>query len=207
MSAPIILDIGCGHCCRPGTIGLDAVAQPGVSVVCDLIRDRWPFNDRSVDGIFSSHFLEHFDHNGHLLHHVLSEIGRVCKDGASIEIWTPHARGEGGFLAGHVSYITETFWRHVCVLFRECWRPSLNGAWQWHECRFQVQARTIDRCKASGIEMPFALLHLWQVIEQCGIFATYVANPETVTAEEPRITYAVDGRDCNLNDITSEWVW
>ena len=75
------IDLGCGNAKRDGYLGLDYVEGDQVDHVLDLTHDRYPFEDDSVDAVFSAHFLEHIDEPNH----VFGEIGRVCKDGALIE--------------------------------------------------------------------------------------------------------------------------
>ena len=81
----MILDLGCGENKRKGTIGVDIIKMPGVDVVCDLNK-KLPFEDNSVDGIYASHLLEHLDD----FTKTMSEIWRVLKPGAWVEIWVPH---------------------------------------------------------------------------------------------------------------------
>jgi ubiquinone/menaquinone biosynthesis C-methylase UbiE len=83
----ISLDIGCGRQKHPQALyGVDRLALPGVDYVCDFETDRLPFDDSSVDAIYSSHTLEHVAN----LEHLLCEIHRVAKPGALIEIVVPH---------------------------------------------------------------------------------------------------------------------
>ena len=176
MSDKLILDLGCGMNKRTGMVGLDCRYWPGVDHVVDLMKDRWPVDDNSVDSVFSSHMLEHVDH-GHPLHHFLREFGRVCKDGATIEIWTPHVRGRGAFLPGHVSYLDEYLWILICGRSPNIWHESMLGAWVLNEIRFQVSSETIAELKAAGVQLRFAIRHLQNVIEQFGVFATFYKNP------------------------------
>jgi len=63
------IDLGCGGCKREGTIGIDSFPQPGVDYVLNLTSDPIPLPDRSVDKVYSSHFLEHVQDNdctGHI---------------------------------------------------------------------------------------------------------------------------------------------
>ena len=74
---PVKIDLGCGSAKRDGFTGLDYVASPGVDHVLDLTRDRFPFDDHSVDEVFSAHFLEHIESPNH----VFNEIGRGVATG------------------------------------------------------------------------------------------------------------------------------
>jgi ubiquinone/menaquinone biosynthesis C-methylase UbiE len=55
--------------------------------VLDLTTEPLPFTDRSVDEVYSAHFLEHVKEPNN----IIRELGRVCRDGAHIEIWMPYA--------------------------------------------------------------------------------------------------------------------
>src|SRR5881396_3738761 len=92
------IDLGCGSAKREGFVGLDYVDLPEVYHVLDLTTERFPFDDDSVDEVFSAHFLEHIDEPNH----VFEEIGRICRDGARIEFWTPYAWTNDAFLYGHL---------------------------------------------------------------------------------------------------------
>src|SRR6202040_2711393 len=53
------IDVGCGTSKKPGCIGIDLLPAPGVDHVLDILKEDLPFQNRSVDYIFSSHFVEH----------------------------------------------------------------------------------------------------------------------------------------------------
>jgi SAM-dependent methyltransferase len=82
----IVLDLGCGRAKRAGSIGIDAAALPGVDVVADLEQGLPFLPDRSVDAIYSDHFLEHVERFDLLM----SEIVRVLKPGARAQVAVPH---------------------------------------------------------------------------------------------------------------------
>lgn len=86
-AGPLRLDIGCGKNKREGFIGIDQHAMPGVDTVMD-IRQRWPFDDNSVDEIHCSHFIEHLTANERVQFY--NEMYRVMKPGAKASIITPH---------------------------------------------------------------------------------------------------------------------
>ena len=82
-----ILDLGCGKNKHLGAIGVDM--NPGVNpdIVFEF-RDRrfLPFADNSFDKIYAMDFIEHVDDPQWLL----SEIHRVGKPNAAVEIQYPH---------------------------------------------------------------------------------------------------------------------
>lgn len=87
LQTPIRLDLGCGPGKKPGFIGVDQTAFPGVDVVMDLLG-TWPWLDNSVEEAHSSHCIEHFDAMGRV--HFLNELYRVLKPGAKCTLIAPH---------------------------------------------------------------------------------------------------------------------
>lgn len=78
-----------------------------------------PFDDDSVDEVYSSHTFEHLRYHQGLLH----EIVRVCKIGARVEIRVPHPHSQMAMCAGHVQVLSEdgvAHWRE----FPEAWWPG-----------------------------------------------------------------------------------
>lgn len=59
-------------------------------VLCDLGKDRWPFEDSTVDEAIASHVMEHLP--GESFFHFLRELYRVCAPGAKIRVVVPHPR-------------------------------------------------------------------------------------------------------------------
>ncbi len=53
------LDIGCGPSPKEGFIGCDIIAFNNSIKVFHAGRDKWPFENDSVDEVHASHFLEH----------------------------------------------------------------------------------------------------------------------------------------------------
>lgn len=84
---PLRLDIGCGPNKRQGFTGVDQIAFPGVDTVCDL-RQPWPWKDNSVDEVFSSHVIEHFNALERV--HFVNELYRVLKVGSKATLIAPH---------------------------------------------------------------------------------------------------------------------
>lgn len=90
----IILDLGCGWNKlippRKEDIvhGVDHVSNDVVDVKCDL-NERLPFDDNSVDAVFSQHCVEHLRDKDR----VFSEIHRVLKPGGIAFLKVPHFRG------------------------------------------------------------------------------------------------------------------
>ncbi|MCF7809538.1 class I SAM-dependent methyltransferase [bacterium] len=78
------IDIGSSFHKKKGYIGIDILISEGVDVKADATK--LPFRDSSVDGIYSSHCIEHIKDQLAVIH----EMWRVCKNGSEIEILVPH---------------------------------------------------------------------------------------------------------------------
>lgn len=103
LNFPIKLDMGAGQYPKEGFVRLDFDPQ-GTDIVWDL-KDGIPLPDNSVEELFSSHTLEHFNPTN--LHYLLMEMLRVCKNGARVEIIVPYGDTAQGHLPCHYSKITE----------------------------------------------------------------------------------------------------
>ena len=86
---PIKLELGSSA--RPGMEDWVAIdLAPGADLRVDLTKPL-PFPDSSVERIYSSHFLEHFNYPAPLLD-ILRECRRVLKPGAELSAAVPNAR-------------------------------------------------------------------------------------------------------------------
>lgn len=55
------IDLGCGPKKKEGSFGIDSVPNPGVDCVLNIAKNRLPFEDGTIDYIFTSHCLEHLN--------------------------------------------------------------------------------------------------------------------------------------------------
>jgi ubiquinone/menaquinone biosynthesis C-methylase UbiE len=78
------LHLGCGDMILQGYINCD-LYNPRADVKCDALH--LPFEDESVDEIYSAHLFEHFDF--YEAFKLLEEWKRVLKTGAKLIIETP----------------------------------------------------------------------------------------------------------------------
>ncbi len=103
------LHIGCGMHKMPGAVGLDIVDLPGVDVVVDLERERIPFPDNTFEIVYAHHVLEHISR----LTDVMTELHRVCRTGARIEVVVPYFTCVGAFGdPTHVRFFTYKTFEH-----------------------------------------------------------------------------------------------
>jgi SAM-dependent methyltransferase len=179
------IDLGCGNARRTGFVGLDVFPGEQVDHVIDLTTDRYPFDDDTVDEVFSAHFLEHIDEPNH----VFSEIGRVCRDGARIEFWTPYAWTNEAFLYGHLHGVTEDLWSQFCIHHRDQYASMLGGRWLLRRVVYVLEERTIGDLRAYGVSLDFAVKYLKGVVKEMGVemelrrdLSTPAAIPERLFA-------------------------
>jgi SAM-dependent methyltransferase len=82
------VDIGCGPNKKEGFVGVDVIAFEGVDIVMDAGKDKWPWEDGSVDEVNCCHVVEHF--NAEQRVHFVNELYRVLKVKGTALIVTPH---------------------------------------------------------------------------------------------------------------------
>jgi SAM-dependent methyltransferase len=192
----IRIDVGCGSAKRPGFLGLDNTEAPGVDYVLDLTRDRFPFDDNTVEYVFSSHFLEHVA----APNHVLAEIGRVCKDGAKIEIWTPYAFSDEAFLYGHQTFLTELHWMHFCYEHRDAHLPILGGRWLLRNLNYVVLTDTAREIANHKFSVDFAIRYFKSVVAEFGVEIEFRRNSDTPPVMPIRTySHSRDGQRFPLN--------
>lgn len=80
------VELGCGDRKREGFFGIDIAKLPGVDLVADVDKEGIPLPDNVVEHLFSSHCIEHLAD----VNHVTSEIWRICKHNAIVEIRVPY---------------------------------------------------------------------------------------------------------------------
>lgn len=128
------LHIGCGVHKVPGAIGLDITPLPGVDVVLELGRENLPFDDNTFDIVYAHHVLEHITPLGD----VLSELHRVCKAGAVIDVIVPYYTCVGAFGdPTHVRFFTYRTFEHFADT-----EDSERYTW-FSQTRFKVGPRHI----------------------------------------------------------------
>jgi len=108
------LDLGCGDRVTPGFQGVDIMDREGVDYVVDLFQYPWPFKDRSVREVVSSHLIEHIPHYRPEYQGVdgfwmfFNELHRICAKNAKVTLHCPYAKGDRAFWdPSHTRYIHE----------------------------------------------------------------------------------------------------
>lgn len=100
------INIGSHDKALAGYTSVDLVAGPGI-VQADL-RQRWPFEDNSIEEVRASHIIEHLPDKIH----TMNEAWRVLKNGGKLWIDVPCVPGPGAFAdPTHVSFWNRnSFW-------------------------------------------------------------------------------------------------
>lgn len=83
------INIGAGGVQIDGYLTCDIDPNSNPDYLFDLEKDKFPFEDNSVDSVVAHHVLEHL---GEGYFHCLKELYRVCKHGTMIDIRVPHFR-------------------------------------------------------------------------------------------------------------------
>lgn len=86
--------LGSGKDHREGFTHVDIHQFEGVDIVCDITKGL-PFDDNSVDFVYSQDFLEHIDPTKKVT--VINEIWRVLKNGGQMEHYVPNAGSRNDF--------------------------------------------------------------------------------------------------------------
>ena len=83
----VILNLGCGPHPIENAINVDSVIVKGVDMFLNFNLTPWEWKDRSINGIYMLHSLEHVKND----QDVLRECHRVLKPGGFLFITVPHA--------------------------------------------------------------------------------------------------------------------
>lgn len=94
MSAPKVLDLGCGNKKRPGAVGVDSNARTQADVVHDLDVFPYPFADAEFDEAYVDNCLEHLREPVR----VMEELHRIVKPGGLVKVIVPYFRSTWAFI-------------------------------------------------------------------------------------------------------------
>lgn len=122
-----LLNAGCGPNLKPDFVNLDYWWLPGLDVCCDITKPL-PLADRTMEGIFTEHCLEHIPFEA--CQEVLKDFRRLMKPGGTIRIAVPDAElfvdlyckareGQTAIFPYHDDYPDYTPMMHVNRIFRD----------------------------------------------------------------------------------------
>lgn len=112
------LDIGCGTKKKDGFTGVDIIEFPGVDFVIDVTWDEWPWEEDSIDEIYSSHFIEHLEAKSRIF--FVNSAYSVLKRGSILELKFP-------IWSSSLAYGDLT---HKWPPVSEAWFNYLNKEWR-----------------------------------------------------------------------------
>ncbi|MCK9596970.1 methyltransferase domain-containing protein [Candidatus Pacearchaeota archaeon] len=104
------INLGCGEDYQEGWINVDFRDNIKIDVKHNLEKIPYPFKKDSIDIILMKQVLEHLEHPLQ----IMKELIRICKNGARILIYVPHANSYA-HISGieHRGFFTEhTFSEH-----------------------------------------------------------------------------------------------
>jgi hypothetical protein len=121
------LNMGCGQNRRDGYVNVDAEAACGPDVVWNLEHTPWPWDDGVAAEVLFNHSLEHMGASSSVFLAMMSELYRICRTGAVVDIIVPHPRHDD-FLGDptHVRAVTPAMMQLFSRAANEHWRA--NGA-------------------------------------------------------------------------------
>lgn len=111
------LNIGSGYYIQHNYIGIDngdgfaqQIPENGRSpdIFMDLCKEKWPFEDKSCNEVYSSHSFEHFPNTDF----ILNEAHRVLKSDRLFKIIVPYANSAEGMYPGHNIFFTEKWFQN-----------------------------------------------------------------------------------------------
>ncbi len=192
------LDLGCGDKKREGFWGVDLCPGPAVDLVLNIESDPLPFEDNSIEHVFSSHTFEHLGY----FPFVLQEILRVCKENALVEIWTPYGKSNDAFVIGHQLFLNETHWEHICFVNDRSYLGASKGYFEWEKTQYNLSPGILMTLEKVNIPLDFALKHMFNISNEWGVFLRVKKNAERALGPQyPRKVFSY-GRDQIINSVS-----
>jgi hypothetical protein len=194
------VDIGCGDKKREGFIGVDLLDSADVK--CDIAVERLPFENDSVEHIFSSHCVEHIVQDR--LWHVFCEFTRVAADDALIEVWHPYALHRDAHVFGHVNYLTEEIYYHIGYIHPEFYQRGFGGPrWVLEEVRYHLERPVLDDLRSRDLDLEYGINYLHNVVKELGVFIRVEKGDPRRDKGAFKRTVCVDGRDGQLTVLST----
>lgn len=161
------LNIGCGQDFLDDYINLDISRNVKADTYFDLescgLNHTLPFEDNSFEEIQANHILEHIEH----ILPLMQELYRVAKPDCLFLIRVPYGATRSAFDdPTHVRYLYPSSF----IYFGQpaYWRADYNyhGDWKVDEVGLTILPHIAERLQSSGIELPFAVDHLNNVVNE-----------------------------------------
>ncbi|MEI6031876.1 MAG: hypothetical protein WCQ20_12025 [Synechococcaceae cyanobacterium ELA739] len=159
------LNLGCGPRPIAGYLNIDSVASFHPDRVMDLERTPWDLPTGGAEAVLLNHVLEHLGASTETFLAVMSELYRVCADGARIQINVPHPLHEHFRTdPSHVRQITpqtlSMFSRAECdQAAAVCspmtpWAHILTVDFELAKVQYVADARTRELLESKGLLTP-----------------------------------------------------
>ncbi|HXI18997.1 MAG TPA: methyltransferase domain-containing protein [Chloroflexota bacterium] len=155
----VALDLGCGRRAKPGAIGVDGVALPGVHVVARLGEGHLPFRSGAAHTIYALNVLEHLDD----LPAVMAEIWRALASGGRLVVEVPYFSSVSAFAdPTHRRWFTYTTFEHFAPPLQQGWAANRHN-W-FGDVRFQIVRRRLRFGKAHRLFGAAWLANRWPAL-------------------------------------------
>lgn len=165
--AGLRLNIGCGEDIREAWVNIDCVKRPGVDLVLDLDNDLLPFREDEVSEVHGSHVIEHL----HRPLHLLAELWRVARPGATATFRTPY--GSSDTADEDPTHVRRMFLGSWTYFGQPAyWRADYGYAGDWQIQRIDLNLYRIA-AELPDEELPIAVRFQRNVVEE--MVATLVA--------------------------------
>jgi SAM-dependent methyltransferase len=168
---PVRLDLGCGDKVEPGFIGVDICPNTDATIIWDLTRTPWPWDDSSVDEVLARHLFEHLTGEERIT--FMDELYRILRPGGTARIITPYWTSQRA-----IQDPTHK-WPPVCeasyLYFNKEWREREKLSFYDIKCNFHYTYKywhgSID---GGGDFKPFLLQHCVNVIDDLEVELTKI---------------------------------
>jgi predicted SAM-dependent methyltransferase len=101
------INLGCGKAIRSDCLNIDRQFAKGVDIVCDIGKERLPFDDNTIEKVYSTSFIEHLSTEE--MAYLCEELYRVCKPNAEIMHIAPYYLSPSSCRVWHKQRVSEGF--------------------------------------------------------------------------------------------------
>ena len=117
------INLGSGNKKYKGFLNLDKFDVFKPDIVYDLETFPYPFKDNEIEEIKMYHILEHLGQIPEIFNNIMTELYRICKNQAIIDIRVPHPR--------HDNYLADpTHVRPITTMTLQLYDRELNEKWR-----------------------------------------------------------------------------
>ena len=166
------LNLGCGLRKLEGWLNVDCVPAFELDRLIDLERTPWDLPDDGAEEVLLNHVLEHLGESTAAFLGVMSELHRICADGALLRINVPHPLHEHYRTdPSHVRRITpqtlSMFSRRECEEAAAAgspmtpWATILGVNFELADVAYMEDPRTVALLRAKGLLTPEDQLEDW----------------------------------------------